>query len=224
MTGADQRAGGEGRAADEEPQPDAEAAELIAQIRQLAGPDPVAVRKVVADVLAALDRVTGGTLREQLPDDDRYGGEVRRDQSSAADPYDAGFGTQSARVTDPDPHLADPHLADPHLADPHLAEPHPAGPRLADPYPADPHPAQPRLTESGPTPGPNLTEPRPAPDPHPVEPRPAPDPHPVKPNPAPDPHPARPNPAPDPHPAEPRPVTPQPIERPLTRRNADDPE
>ncbi len=48
--------------------PEADAAELIAQIRQLAGSDPIGVQQVVADVLAALDRVTGGALREQFPE------------------------------------------------------------------------------------------------------------------------------------------------------------
>jgi hypothetical protein len=42
-------------------------AELIAQLRQLAGADPADVRQVVAEVLAALDRAAGGALREQLP-------------------------------------------------------------------------------------------------------------------------------------------------------------
>lgn len=43
-------------------------AELIAQIRQLAGADPADVRQVVAEVVAALDRAAGGALREQLPE------------------------------------------------------------------------------------------------------------------------------------------------------------
>ena len=48
---------------------DTDAAELIAQIRQLAADaDPAGVRQVVADVLSALDRAAGGALREQLPD------------------------------------------------------------------------------------------------------------------------------------------------------------
>jgi hypothetical protein len=45
-----------------------DAAELIAQIRQLAGNDPAAVQQVIADVLAALDRAAGGALRDQLPE------------------------------------------------------------------------------------------------------------------------------------------------------------
>ncbi|WP_326561451.1 hypothetical protein [Micromonospora sp. NBC_01796] len=47
---------------------DTDAAELIAQIRQLAADaDPAGVRQVVAEVLSALDRAAGGALREQLP-------------------------------------------------------------------------------------------------------------------------------------------------------------
>lgn len=47
---------------------DTDAAELIAQIRQLAADaDPAGVQQVVAEVLAALDRAAGGALREQLP-------------------------------------------------------------------------------------------------------------------------------------------------------------
>jgi len=49
-------------------EPDADTAELIAQIRQLAGADPSGVREVVVEVLAALDRVAGGALRDQLPE------------------------------------------------------------------------------------------------------------------------------------------------------------
>ncbi|MEV4758174.1 hypothetical protein AB0J86_24070 [Micromonospora sp. NPDC049559] len=45
-----------------------DAAELITQIRQLAGADPAGVQQVVSDVLAALDRATGGALRDQLPE------------------------------------------------------------------------------------------------------------------------------------------------------------
>ena len=45
-----------------------DAAELVAQIRQLAGADPAGVRQVVADVLGALDRAAGGALRDQLPE------------------------------------------------------------------------------------------------------------------------------------------------------------
>ena len=47
---------------------DDDAAELIAQLRELAGADPADVRQVVAEVLAALDRVAGGALREHLPE------------------------------------------------------------------------------------------------------------------------------------------------------------
>ncbi|SCE89317.1 hypothetical protein GA0070558_11288 [Micromonospora haikouensis] len=59
MTGADQ--------AGDEP-PDDDAAELVAQLRDLAGADPADVRRVVAEVLAALDRVAGGALRDHLPE------------------------------------------------------------------------------------------------------------------------------------------------------------
>ncbi|WP_089154935.1 hypothetical protein [Micromonospora sp. NBS 11-29] len=47
---------------------DEDAAELIAQLRELAGADPTDVRQVVAEVLAALDRAAGGALRDHLPE------------------------------------------------------------------------------------------------------------------------------------------------------------
>ncbi|TDC60059.1 hypothetical protein E1258_15965 [Micromonospora sp. KC207] len=59
MTGAEQAGG---------VPPDDEAAELVAQLRELAGANPADVRRVVADVLAALDRVPGSALREHLPE------------------------------------------------------------------------------------------------------------------------------------------------------------
>lgn len=46
---------------------DDDAAELAAQLRELAGADPAKVRQVVAEVLGALDRAAGGALRDQLP-------------------------------------------------------------------------------------------------------------------------------------------------------------
>ncbi|WP_229398754.1 hypothetical protein [Micromonospora okii] len=46
---------------------DDDAAELVAQLRELAGANPADVRRVVAEVLTALDRVAGGALREHLP-------------------------------------------------------------------------------------------------------------------------------------------------------------
>ncbi|WP_328340880.1 hypothetical protein [Micromonospora sp. NBC_00421] len=46
---------------------DDDAAELVAQLRELAGADPTEVRQVVAEVLGALDRAAGGALRDQLP-------------------------------------------------------------------------------------------------------------------------------------------------------------
>ncbi|WP_091244383.1 hypothetical protein [Micromonospora matsumotoense] len=46
---------------------DHDAIELVAQLRELAGADPAEVRKVVAEVLGALDRAAGGALRDQLP-------------------------------------------------------------------------------------------------------------------------------------------------------------
>ncbi|MFC5927475.1 hypothetical protein [Micromonospora vulcania] len=60
MTGADP--------ADPVTATDDDAAELIAQLRALAGADPADVRQVVAEVLAALDRAAGGALREHLPE------------------------------------------------------------------------------------------------------------------------------------------------------------
>ena len=203
-----------GSASDEEPGPEAEAAELIAQIRELAGPDPVAVRTVVAEVLAALDRVSGGTLREQLPyeseratepdarmpeldegpyptdpvsERDGNGGELTRDRSSAGDPYAAGFATQSSRSNGSGAPRADGFPVEPHPVTPTPPEPHPAQPQPGQPQPGRPGPA----------------------DPHPATPRPT-DPHPV------DPHPA------DPHPGEPGPVTPGPIERRPAQRDGED--
>ncbi len=43
------------------------------QLRELAGVDPADVRQVVSEVLAALDRAAGGTLREHLPETIRAG-------------------------------------------------------------------------------------------------------------------------------------------------------
>ncbi|KXK62637.1 MULTISPECIES: DUF2267 domain-containing protein [Micromonospora] len=60
MTGVDPSAG--------EPATEDDAAELVAQLRELAGADPVEVRQVVSEVLAALDRAAGGGLREHLPE------------------------------------------------------------------------------------------------------------------------------------------------------------
>ncbi|MCI4063766.1 hypothetical protein MRQ36_14690 [Micromonospora sp. R77] len=60
MTAPDQAAGGTAG--------DDDAIELVAQLRELAGADPGDVRQVVAEVLAALDRVAGGALREHLPE------------------------------------------------------------------------------------------------------------------------------------------------------------
>ncbi|MFF5176693.1 hypothetical protein ACFY2Q_01510 [Micromonospora sp. NPDC000316] len=60
MTGADP--------ADPVAATDDDAAELVAQLRALAGADPADVRQVVAEVLAALDRAAGGALREHLPE------------------------------------------------------------------------------------------------------------------------------------------------------------
>ncbi|MEV4540519.1 hypothetical protein ACIBXA_30025 [Micromonospora echinaurantiaca] len=51
---------------------DEDAAELIAQLKELAGADPADVRQVVAEVLAALDRAAGGALREHLPETIRH--------------------------------------------------------------------------------------------------------------------------------------------------------
>jgi hypothetical protein len=58
--------GGDWPTAESEPA-GTDAAELIAQIRQLAADaDPAGVQQVIADVLSALDRAAGGALREQL--------------------------------------------------------------------------------------------------------------------------------------------------------------
>ncbi|MFY1587368.1 hypothetical protein ACN267_22985 [Micromonospora sp. WMMD734] len=45
---------------------DDDAAELVAQLRELAGADPAEVRQVVAEVLGALDKAAGGALRDHL--------------------------------------------------------------------------------------------------------------------------------------------------------------
>ncbi|MFG1776721.1 hypothetical protein ACGFIR_02970 [Micromonospora sp. NPDC049051] len=64
MTGPQQAVGAETT--------DDDAAELIAQLKELAGADPADVREVVAEVLAALDRAAGGALREHLPEAIRH--------------------------------------------------------------------------------------------------------------------------------------------------------
>jgi hypothetical protein len=69
MTGADPSAGGPDPTQDD-------AAELVAQLRALAGADPTAARQVVSEVLAALDRAAGGSLRQHLPE------AIRRDVDS----------------------------------------------------------------------------------------------------------------------------------------------
>ncbi|MGI5211516.1 hypothetical protein [Plantactinospora sp. CA-290183] len=181
MTGADRQADGEGRSAEDAAGTDPERAELIAQLRELAGPDPVAVRTVVADVLAALDRVTDGTLREPPPD------EEDRIWSDAVD----GQRDPLAPATGPGTRTADTFPVEPRPARPEPGEPHPA-----EPHPAEPHPVQPRPGE--------LHPPRPGPpDPHPPEPHPA-EPHPAEPAPS-DPHPAEPGPV-TPGPIERRPT------------------
>jgi hypothetical protein len=43
-------------------------ADLADQLRELAGHDPADARRVVAEVLAALDRASGGALAGQLPE------------------------------------------------------------------------------------------------------------------------------------------------------------
>src|ERR1700754_37866 len=100
MAGADPAGAGHGPADDSGPADGGptgtDAAELIAQIRQLAASDPAGVQQVVADVLAALDRAAGGALREQLPDGfplDGAGDEPGPDRSdldtAAAEQYPA---------------------------------------------------------------------------------------------------------------------------------------
>lgn len=51
-----------------------DAADLAAQIRELAGCDPADVQRVVSDVLAALERVAGGRLHEPLAEPGAEGG------------------------------------------------------------------------------------------------------------------------------------------------------
>ncbi|GGM21300.1 MULTISPECIES: DUF2267 domain-containing protein [Micromonospora] len=60
MTGVDPSSG--------EPPTEDDAAELVAQLRELAGADPADARQVVSEVLAALDRAAGGGLRAHLPE------------------------------------------------------------------------------------------------------------------------------------------------------------
>lgn len=50
------------------PEPEPASNDLVAQIRDLTTDDPEAVRQVVAEVLAALDRVTGAAFRDPLPE------------------------------------------------------------------------------------------------------------------------------------------------------------
>ncbi|AVT39748.1 hypothetical protein [Plantactinospora sp. BB1] len=203
--GADGPEAGADGPADRAADPEAEAAELIAQIRELAGPDPVAVRTVVAEVLAALDRVSGGTLREQLP----YEHERAPDDDPAPtgdypiEPSPQNGGNPAGRLSG---NGATPGEGIP------AAEGYPVEPHPVEPHPPEPHPAQPQ-------PGPAQPG-RPGPaDPHPPAPGPA-EPHPAAPHPT-DPHPVGPRPA-DPHPAEPGPVTPGPIERRPAQRSGED--
>lgn len=225
MTGADRADGAEssaahgsspgepeaGRPAADEPAPTrpatgtgAEAAELISQLRELAGPDPHTVRTVVDEVLAALDRVSGGTLRDQVPaEDDRltdvaeYGDELRRDRSSAEHPPDTGATSPPGRRVGPRPRPAGTHESRPATPDGYPVEPRPVRPQ-----PPEPHPARPEPTDPHPVP------PRPT-APHPGQPDPG-TPHPTGPGPG-TPHPGAPNPA-EPSPAEP-PTTPGPVRR-----------
>ncbi|MEO3815555.1 hypothetical protein [Plantactinospora sp. B24E8] len=150
---------------------EAEAAELIAQLRELAGPDPATVRTVVSDVLAALDRVSGGALREQLP----YDSELRRGRGPAADGGDLDRGADIRPAATTNGHPVEPHPAQPYPPSPHPVEPRPTDPQPGRPGPADPHPERPAPA------GPHPVEPRPT-DPHPVEPGPT-DPHPAEPGP-----------------------------------------
>lgn len=48
--------------------------DLAARIRQLAGCDPADVQRVIGDVLAELERVTGGRVRERLAEPGAEGG------------------------------------------------------------------------------------------------------------------------------------------------------
>ncbi|MBF9128614.1 hypothetical protein I0C86_06370 [Plantactinospora sp. S1510] len=210
-------------ASDEAPGPEAEAADLIAQIRELAGPDPVAVRTVVAEVLAALDRVSGGTLREQLPyeservtepdarmpelDEEPYPTDPAPERNGKGNGNGNGNGGDLVRNGSS---AGDPYAAGlatgssrsngsaPPRADGLPVEPHPVTPTPPEPHPAQPQPGQPQPGRPGPA------------DPHPAGPAPG-DPSPASPRPT-DPHPVDPHPA-DPHPGEPGPVTPGPIER-----------
>jgi hypothetical protein len=60
MMGTDEQSGATGDA-----DLTADTAELISQLERLAGPDPDDVRQVVAEVLAALDRVNRGVRRDR---------------------------------------------------------------------------------------------------------------------------------------------------------------
>ncbi|MEH1012364.1 hypothetical protein V6U90_04450 [Micromonospora sp. CPCC 206060] len=92
MTGTEHRAGAAVEGTD--------ANDLVAELRQLAGPDPAGVRQVVAEVLAALDRAAGGALRDQLPE------AIRRDVADAesagpdAGEMPVGFGSGPVSVSD----------------------------------------------------------------------------------------------------------------------------
>jgi hypothetical protein len=86
MTGAGQPEGA--------PTAGTDTAELIAQIRQLAGADPLGVQQVISDVLDALDRAAGGPLRDELPD---------------ALAFDCGLGGPPMRSGDPDAVLPAEH-------------------------------------------------------------------------------------------------------------------
>ncbi|HEX2773129.1 MAG TPA: hypothetical protein VHN18_11960 [Micromonosporaceae bacterium] len=72
MTGASEA--GDRHASATSGDPERDTSDLIAQIRELTVDDPEAVQQVVAEVLAALDRVTGGAFHDRLPDGPPVGG------------------------------------------------------------------------------------------------------------------------------------------------------
>jgi hypothetical protein len=85
MTGAN-RPDADQPAGDDDASAKADAADLVAQIRQLAEQDPAGVQQVVAEVLAALDRASGGRLRDQLPPGTPFGAGYTPAATSRDDP------------------------------------------------------------------------------------------------------------------------------------------
>jgi hypothetical protein len=96
----------------------ADAADLVAQIRQLAGHDPAGVQQVVAEVLAALDRASGGRLRDQLPPGTPFGADYAQTPPRADDVAAPATGQRPGDQPGEQARPADGYAADRWPADP----------------------------------------------------------------------------------------------------------